>query len=163
VRFTRETYSVLLQIILKQTAMKLKLTPKQKRELVMAGRTAPWSRTIFGHVQSKANSRKIIMLNGRPASIKSKSALQFVSDFSKQCPQLSPIFEGDVMVEMTIWYPSRRNDLDESLVMDCLQGRVLRNDRQIKSKRIEWALDPANPRVDIRVSLIGDNHVGSPE
>lgn len=49
----------------------------------------------------------------------------------------------------TLYYASRRPDLDESLVMDCLQGVVYKNDRQIKVKHIYWGLDKANPRCEI--------------
>jgi Holliday junction resolvase RusA-like endonuclease len=50
-----------------------------------------------------------------------------------------------------IHYASRRPDLDESLLMDLLQGVAYHNDRQIKAKVITWGLDKLNPRVEVSV------------
>jgi Holliday junction resolvase RusA-like endonuclease len=115
------------------------------------GRTQPWSRTIHGEPASKANSRKLVTIGGKTRFIKSDKARAYVEAFAYQCPALDPMFEEDVCVEMVIYYASRRPDLDESLILDALQGRVYRNDRQVRRKIIEWALDPENPRTDIRV------------
>lgn len=115
----------------------------------------------MGSAQSKSNSRRIIFRSGKPASIKSKAALVFVKECEAQLPVIWPKFKGDVMLEADIYYPSRRSDLDESLVMDCLQGRIINNDRQIKSKIIRWGLDPDNPRVEIRVRLCPPNAYAS--
>ena len=63
-------------------------------------------------------------------------------------------FEEDVRVEMLIYYATRRPDLDESLILDCMQGPIYRNDRQVKQKMIYWGLDKTNPRTVIRVSAV---------
>ena len=55
---------------------------------------------------------------------------------------------------MKIFYKTRRPDLDESLILDLLQGRVYENDRSVKSKFIEWGLDKENPRTLIVISSI---------
>jgi len=59
---------------------------------------------------------------------------------------------------MTIWYASRRPDLDESLILDLLQfdkktgtNYVIVNDRQIKRRITTWGLSPNNPRVELTV------------
>lgn len=62
------------------------------------------------------------------------------------------MFEGNVHVEMEIYYTSNRPDLDESLVLDALQGRVYRNDRQVWQKFVKKAIDRDAPRIVIRVS-----------
>ena len=51
-----------------------------------------------------------------------------------------------------IYYASRRPDLDESPILDCMQDYVYYNDRQVKEKHIYWGLDKENPRTIIRVS-----------
>ncbi|NDF14409.1 RusA family crossover junction endodeoxyribonuclease [bacterium] len=108
---------------------------------------------IFGEPASKANSRRLVQLGNRLASIKSKKALAYADAFAWQCPVLPELLQGDVQVEMKIWYASRRPDLDESLILDLLQGRAYVNDRQVKRKVIEWAgIDKANPRTWIRVT-----------
>lgn len=115
------------------------------------GRTAVWQRTIYGQAYSKANSRQLIFRNGKPVFIKSKEALRYSDDFLRQCPQLSPIFTCDVCVELDMYYASRRPDLDESLVLDLLQGKVYENDRLVRRKVVQWYLDKDNPRVSITV------------
>lgn len=132
--------------------------------------------TVYGEPASKANSRKIVQIKGRPAVIKSKKAQHYVASFSKQCPQIDPPLEGDLKVTMTIYYASRRPDLDESVVLDCMQSQfvsikvpgktkperrlvranIYRNDRQVKEKHIFWALDRDNPRVEVKVETLGD-------
>jgi len=110
--------------------------------------------TILGEPASKANSRKAVMFGNRPAFIKSDKARAYVTAFEAQCPKLEVPFEEDVRVEMLIYYATRRPDLDESLILDCMQGPIYRNDRQVKQKMIYWGLDKTNPRTIIRVSAV---------
>jgi Holliday junction resolvase RusA-like endonuclease len=107
---------------------------------------------VLGEPASKANSRKAVVIRGRPAFIKSDKARKYVATFQDQCPQLEVPFECDVNVEMVIYYATRRPDLDESLILDCMQGAVYKNDRQVKQKMIYWGLDRENPRTIIKVS-----------
>jgi hypothetical protein len=61
---------------------------------------------------------------------------------------------GDLRITMTIFYASRRPDLDESLILDLMQDRVYVNDRQVKERHIYWGLDPDNPRAEIIIEKI---------
>lgn len=106
---------------------------------------------VLGEPASKANSRRAVLIKGRPSFIKSKKALEYAKAFDAQCPQLDEPFTCDVTVAMIIYYASRRPDLDESLILDCMQGKIYANDRQVKRKLIYWALDRENPRTIIRV------------
>jgi Holliday junction resolvase RusA-like endonuclease len=108
--------------------------------------------TIEGEPASKANSRKLVMIKGRMIPIKSQKALNYVKAFQKQIPKIDPLTEEYVKVEMMIYYASRRPDLDESLILDCMQNYVYYNDRQVKEKHIYWGLDKEHPRTIIRVS-----------
>jgi hypothetical protein len=63
---------------------------------------------------------------------------------------------GDLRVTMRIYYASRRPDLDESLILDLMQGLIYENDRQVKEKHIFWALDVDRPRTEIIVECIPD-------
>lgn len=112
--------------------------------------------TILGEPASKANSRRSVVIKGMPRFIKSKKALGYVSGFASQCPQIVPPYDGDVAVDMAILYASRRPDLDESLILDCMQGFIYANDRQVKEKHIYWGLDKDNPRTVIRVRSINE-------
>ena len=107
--------------------------------------------TALGEPASKANSRKMVTIRGRPALIKSQKARDYVKYFETQCPILEVPTTDDVQVEMMIYYASRRPDLDESLILDCMQCRIYKNDRQVKQKFIYWGLDKDCPRTIIRV------------
>jgi hypothetical protein len=114
---------------------------------------------ILGEPASKANSRKAVLIGGKPRFIKSKKALEYVKAFDSQCPILDELFTEDVKVEMVIYYASRRPDLDESLILDCMQNKIYANDRQVKQKMIYWQLDKENPRTIIRVSACDINNI----
>jgi Holliday junction resolvase RusA-like endonuclease len=134
--------------------------------------------TLFGEAASKANSRMLVMLGDRPASIKSKKARTFEHDAVRQIPTWArQRLVGPVRVTLRIFYTSERPDLDESVVLDVLQDRwsrekvdkltgqvyvpralvqagVYRNDRQVREKHIYWGLDRVNPRVEIVVEPV---------
>ena len=121
--------------------------------------------TIFGEAASKANSRQKVTIKGKPAFIKSKKALSFAQSALLQIPNWAKqMLDCDVCFEAHIFYASRRPDLDESLIIDILQAKIVNgsvirggvyiNDRQIKEKHVYWGLDKANPRVEIEVTLI---------
>jgi Holliday junction resolvase RusA-like endonuclease len=114
-------------------------------------RQREYSLTILGEPASKANSRKIVLFGNRPAVIKSGKARRYLKQFESQCEILDELFEGDVGVEMTIFYASRRPDLDESLILDAMEKKIYGNDRQVKEKIIRHGLDKENPHTDIRV------------
>jgi Holliday junction resolvase RusA-like endonuclease len=109
---------------------------------------------IHGEPASKANSRRMVTIKGKPRMIKSKKALDYCKLFGEQCPTLDKLFEGDVSVEITIYYASRRPDLDESVILDEMQGKIYTNDRQVKQKHIHWGLDRDNPRSHICVKVM---------
>lgn len=84
--------------------------------------------------------------------IKSKKALDYSKGFIEQTKDLGhEPFVDDVAVTMHIWYASRRPDLDESLILDLLQGVTYVNDRQVKERHTYWHLDKENPRCTIEV------------
>ena len=107
---------------------------------------------ILGEPASKSNSRKIVNFGKRMALIKSQKARNYEKIFADQCPVLKNLIETDVKVELIIYYASRRPDLDESVVLDCMQGKIYANDRQVKQKYVYWGLDRERPRTHVRVS-----------
>ena len=114
----------------------------------------PLEFTIHGEPASKANSRKIVHhpVTKRRLVIKSKKARNYLKDFEKQCPVCNPLLEGELAVTMTNYYASRRPDLDESLILDAMQGKIYGNDRQVREKHVFHGLDKENPRTDIAVT-----------
>lgn len=137
--------------------------------------------TILGEAASKANSRKIVKINGKTRSAKSEKALGFERDALRQIPPAARVrMDGPVSVTLRMFYASERPDLDESLVLDILQDRfdqqwgmdfsttppqmqklrtliqagVYRNDRQVREKHIYHGIDKKNPRVEVVVEPI---------
>lgn len=125
--------------------------------------------TILGEPASKANQRQIVTIGGRPSSIKSRKALAYERDALRQIPSAARLrLAGPVEVSIRIWYASERPDLDESVILDVLQDRyrgrgeqrqlvqagVYRNDRQVRRKIVEHAIDRANPRAEIAVRAL---------
>ena len=102
--------------------------------------------TIVGEPASKSNQRQLVKIKGRLVPIKSKKALNYSKAFDQQCRKLKNLYEEDLIIAIKIYYRSRRPDLDESLILDLLQNKIYKNDRQVKLKYIEWGLDKENPR-----------------
>jgi Holliday junction resolvase RusA-like endonuclease len=126
---------------------------------------------IAGEPASKANSRQIVLIAGRPKVIKSEKARNYERDALLQIPASAKVmFAGPLRVTIRIWYASERPDLDESVVLDVLQDRwkagdektprvllqagVYRNDRQVREKHVYHGIDRANPRVEVKVELL---------
>ena len=141
--------------------------------------------TILGEPASKANSRQIVTIGGRPSSIKSKKARGYEADALRQIPRAARVrLEGPVRVTLRIFYASERPDLDESVVLDVLQDRwgkaeanpfdgkpgprpllqagVYRNDRQMREKHVFHAIDRTNPRAEIQVEPLAGQQVALP-
>jgi len=113
-----------------------------------------YTAVILGEPASKANSRRAVFVGGKPRFIKSKKALDYCDCFKMQAHVLPELITEDVEVYMQIHYASRRPDLDESLILDLLQGVAYQNDRQVKRKIIEWGLDRSNPRCLIEIKAL---------
>jgi len=133
--------------------------------------------TIIGECASKANSRALVTrtkidASGRkvkvPMFIKSEKALAFESSVIRQVPPKMRVrLQGPVFVRLTMFYASERPDLDESLLLDCLQDRYAkekysgkrvlvqhgcyRNDRQVRGKLVLHRIDRMNPRTIVRI------------
>lgn len=116
---------------------------------------------ILGEPASKANSRRLVVHGGTSRFIKSQKALFYTDTFRTQASPIDPLLEGDLSVTMHVHYASRRPDLDESLILDLLQGIVYVNDRQVKEKHIYWHLDKECPRAEIWVKKKTPSHDGA--
>jgi len=106
--------------------------------------------TVFGEPASKANSRKKVIINGKTRFIRSAKALGLSADWDIQWPKMShrntALMEGDIRASFWLYYASRRPDLDESIILDLLEGRAYRNDRQVRERHTYWRLDKNQPR-----------------
>lgn len=106
---------------------------------------------VKGEPASKANSRRLITVGGKPRFIKSSKALSYAEAFSLQVLKVEPLLIGELSVYMWIYYASQRPDLDESLILDLLQGKIYINDRQVRERHVYHYIDKDNPRVEIYV------------
>jgi hypothetical protein len=109
---------------------------------------------IKGEPASKANSRRVVKFGTMSRLIKSQKALDYSEYFLQQVMPITPLMSGDIKMHITIYYASRRPDLDESLILDLLQGLVYKNDRQVKERHTYWGLDPENPRAEIIIEQL---------
>jgi Holliday junction resolvase RusA-like endonuclease len=109
---------------------------------------------IFGEPASKSNSRRLVRFGGMSRLIKSEKALNYSDMFKQQCRPLATLMTGDLRITLHIFYASRRPDLDESLILDLMQGLIYENDRQVKERHAYWGLDPENPRAEILIERI---------
>jgi len=109
--------------------------------------------TIHGEPASKSNQRRLVTIKGKPRMIKSQKALDYGKSFEAQCPKLDPLIEHSVYVVMTIYYGSRRPDIDggASLILDLMQGLIYKNDRQVDCLIVTKELDRDCPRAEIEV------------
>lgn len=127
--------------------------------------------TVYGQPASKANRRRFVLIKGKARSIKSPEALQFAQDMQKQIPPAARVMlTGECGIRLRMFYRDNRSDLDESVVLDCLQTRygvvrqagavikrvvvqkgVVLNDRQFKQRHVYHGIDPRAPRVEIKV------------
>jgi hypothetical protein len=125
--------------------------------------------TIEGEAASKANSRKLVLLGNRPASIKGEKARHYERDAVRQIPSAARLrLTGPVRVTLRMFYANERSDLDESIVLDVLQDRykgkgdervlvqhgVYRNDRQVREKHVFHGIDRVRPRCDVEVEAM---------
>lgn len=106
---------------------------------------------IRGEPASKANSRQIVLIGGKPRSIKSKKARDYVAAAKRQLPHLDPMLSGRLKATLHIFYASERPDLDESLILDVMQDRIYANDRQVRERHVYHAVDQGNPRAEIEI------------
>lgn len=106
-----------------------------------------WKLVVMGQPYSKANRRiPAKTKSGKPFWIKSKEAQAFKKHWNAQCPTLDPLMEMELEAYIKLYYRTRIPDLDESLVLDLLQGRLIKNDRQIRRKVVDWGLSRDEPR-----------------
>lgn len=111
---------------------------------------------IVGEPASKSNSRKLVLVGGKPRIIKSRKALDYEGNFALQARRHDPLFDEDVILGVRVWYKTRRPDLDISHVKDCLQGYSYVNDRSVKVEHAVWSLDRVAPRAYIVVAPVAD-------
>ena len=120
---------------------------------------AAWSGTIYGEPASKGNSRELKMLWRRDKKtkqlrnmlsvVKSEKALAYCKAVARQVPVRRPLLAGPLKAVIRVYYASERPDLDVSIILDALQDRVYRNDRQVREQHLYHSIDRDNPRAEV--------------
>lgn len=129
---------------------------------ISRGPVSAVSLVILGQLCSMKNRRRQLRnrRTGKMFSAKSTDAMRYMADFCAQVPVnlrglMLGTLEQPLRLSGTVYYRSRRSDLDIELLKDCLQtARVIRNDRDIIQERVDAAVDKKNPRVEITLELI---------
>lgn len=121
--------------------------------------TRRWHGIIQGEPASKANSRQIVKIGGKLRVIKSLKARRYVSDVARQVEPLREDKQLRAPIRMTahVYYASERPDLDPSLILDALQGRVYANDRAVREMHLFHHIDRENPRAELTLCEIEDD------
>lgn len=125
-------------------------------------RTLPlrwWAGVIVGEPASKANSRRMVRRGGKVAFIKSAKALSYVDGLRLQVPRLPEVerLRGTLKLTARVFYASRRPDLDISLILDGLQDRIYRNDRQVREMHLFHHVDRTQPRTELHIEEVLDD------
>lgn len=111
---------------------------------------------ISGELCSKSNSRRIVNFGGHPKIIKSAKALAYEQSALMQIKtqlRAHREFQKSIILELHIYYASRRPDLDVSLIQDIFEhAGIYKNDRQVVEIHAYKYLDKDSPRLIARIS-----------
>ncbi len=110
---------------------------------------------LLGQLYSKSNSRQLIFSKGKPRIIKNPKAIkckkEFVMQLKAQWHGKAPIPQPAHLI-CTVYYQSRRSDLDITLLMDAIEeAGVVENDRHIWKYQATKEIDKDNPRVEMEI------------
>jgi len=120
---------------------------------------------VYGQLPSMKNSRIITVRNGKPCTFKSAKAQEYAKNFAKQITgNLKYKIDVPVELEARIYYSSKRPDLDESLLMDCMEANeIITNDRLIWKKKIEKFFSKNDPRCIFSVRPLSEEEIKEAE
>lgn len=112
---------------------------------------------ILGAPPSKANMYRIITIKGHGSLCKTSAMKDYERNFYIQCPLRGQMIEGYFRVDIDVFYPSMRQDLDNVLkgFLDCLQEcKVIKNDNQCVEIHARKFVDKVNPRIEFTIEPI---------
>lgn len=117
-----------------------------------------WHGVIVGEPASKSNSRQLVRIGGKWRLIKSKKARDYVASVARQVKPLpeAEMLRAPIAMQAHVYYASERPDLDPSLILDALQGRVYANDRAVREMHLYHHIDREQPRAVVTLFEIHD-------
>ena len=114
--------------------------------------------TILGSVPSKANSYRVITINGHGSLAKTPATKAYENSFYMQMgPYRNLNIEGYFELHMRVYFASMSHDIDNSakVVLDCLQnGKAIKNDNRCVKLTAEKFIDKLNPRIEFKITTI---------
>lgn len=112
--------------------------------------------TIAGTVPSKSNCYRIITIAGHASLGKTTALKDYERSFFLQAGRYRELgISGLFELEVGVYYPSMRSDLDNSLkvLLDCLQAvGAIRNDNKCVKITACKYVDKERPRVELRLT-----------
>lgn len=101
----------------------------------------------------------MVKRGGKVLFIKSEKALTYADAARLQIPTLGAdrMLRGRLSLTAHVWYSTQRPDLDVSLILDILQGRIYANDRQVREMHLFHHIDREQPRTRLLLQEILDD------
>ena len=110
---------------------------------------------IKGNIPSKSNSYRIIKAGNHASLTKTKKLKGYENSFYLQCRKYKNMnIEGELRFECSVYYDSKRPDLDGSFkaVLDCLQKlKAFKNDNKCVEIIARKFKDKENPRIEFKI------------
>jgi Holliday junction resolvase RusA-like endonuclease len=125
--------------------------------------TADGKTIIYGNVPSKSNCYRVVMIKPKKGTegkshasmAKTQDLRAYEESFFYQCRAYRDrMIEGPFKIEIDVFYPSRRADLDNSLkvVLDCLQRiKAFKNDNNCVEIHAKRKIDTDTPRIEFKL------------
>lgn len=109
---------------------------------------------ILGQPPSKANSYRVITINGHGSLGKTSAMKQYEQKFYLQCGYRNRNINGFFELYIDVYFQSNLPDLDNALkvVLDCLQAcKAIKNDRNCVKIVANKFIDKNNPRIEFTI------------
>lgn len=140
---------------IEQSSAPVKVSPGDQWTIVTRSTD---KQTILGNIPSKSNCYKIITFKSKDKSkehaslAKTSQLKEYEKTFFMQCGLYRNMnLEGYFELEVDVYYPSQRSDLDNSLkiLLDCLQAvKAIPNDNKCTRIVANKFLDKEKPRIE---------------
>jgi Holliday junction resolvase RusA-like endonuclease len=115
---------------------------------------------MLNHACSTCSGSGLIQTDpkGHASLAKSAALKKYENDFYIQCNQYrNKMIDGYFQVEVDVYYPNQRSDLDNSLkvLLDCLQHiKAYKNDSKCTRIVANKFLDKVNPRIEFEIKPV---------
>lgn len=114
---------------------------------------------ILGQPPSKANTYRIITINGHGSLAKTQALKSYEEKFFLQCGAYrNKNIQGFFELYVDVYFHSNQSDLDNILkeTLDCLQScKAIKNDRNCVKIVANKFIDKNNPRIEFTIVEVG--------